>query len=451
MENKLELKIIISLLKNKWRFVVSIISLFVIIAVVIHQVSTPKYEARADLFVNFRNTEQTALQSADIEMSLRLVETYRYMLKSDRMLKKVSQNIDGVAYTKQDIFDLISIEIGNDSQIITIVAREKTAKQAVNLVNTYAFVFQDEVESLLNLKNITLLSEASETTGVKEIQLPPYLIYLVACLIGMILSVLIIVVQEFYSGQLNTVRKIEGMFNLSNLGVIPFFNSKRRANDGGKEWKDVLLAQSIARNPLAEEFRRIRANVQYQMVEKDMQTILVTSSTNNEGKSMISASLATVMAVDGRKTIFIDGDLRSPMGSQIFGKGRRVGLTSIVAGKFALNDAIQATDVANLFFLGTGPLPVNPSEILSSDGMKQLIKALKEQFDVIIIDTPPLHVADTVGLSAIVDGCLYVIDSKSTKVRQVNEGLGLLGKVNAPIIGTILNKSSINKEKVVIG
>lgn len=451
MENNLELQTIISLLKRRWKFVCAMITFFIILAVIVHQLSTPKYEAKTDLFVNYRGTGQATLQSTDIEMSLRLIETYKSMLKSDRMLEKVLNSLNETTYTKQEIFDLVTIEAGNDSQIITIVAQEKTAQKAVQLVNTYATVFQEEVESLMNLKNITVLSEASETTGVKEVQLPPYLIYLIACLMGVMLSTLIIVVQEFYSGKLNTAKKIEGIFHLSNMGVIPLFKSKRQGNRTREEWKKILLAPTINESPLAEEFRRVRANVQHQMTQKSMQTILVTSSTSKEGKSLISGGLATVMAMDGKKTIFIDADLRAPMGNQIFDLPKRVGLTSVIAGQFTLHEVIQETDIPNLSFLGAGPLPTTPAEILSSEGMKQLIKKLKEQFDVIVIDTSPLHVADAVSLTTIADGCLYVIDSKNTKVGKVSEGLGLLEKVNAPIVGTILNKSSLVKGKIVLG
>lgn len=451
VENKLDLHIIIGHLKRRWKFVLSIITLFILLAAVVHHFSTPKYEAKTDLFVNYRGTGQTTLQSTDIEMSLRLIETYKSMLKSDRMLEKVLVSLGETNYSKQEVFNLITIETGSDSQIITILAQEKTAQKAVELVNTYAIVFQEEVESLMNLNNITVLSEASETTGVKEIQFPPYLIYLVACLIGIIISTLLIIVQEFYSSKVSTARKIEGMFHLSNIGVIPLFKSKWGENGAKVEWKKVLQAPTINASPLAEEFRQIRANLQHQMMQKGMQTILVTSSTTKEGKSLISGGLAAVMAMDGNKTIFIDGDLRAPMGNRIFDLPKRVGLTSVIAGRFELHEAIQETDVANLSFLGAGPLPSNPAEILSSDGMKQLMETLEEQFDVIVIDTSPLQVADTVSLTEIADGCLYVIDSKNTKVEQVSEGLGLLMKVNAPIVGTILNKSSLAKNKIVLG
>lgn len=449
MRDRLEFSTLIGLLKSKWKLALSILLVMLLFATAFHQLSSPKYEAKIDLFVNFRSSDETTLQSNDIEMSLRLIETYSYMLKSDRILEKVSENVGKTNYSKQELFDLISIESGNNAQIITIVAQEKTAEKAVNLVNTYALVFQEEIESLLQLRNIMILSEASEMTSVKEIQVPPYLIYLIALLIGFILTVIIAVLQEFYSTKLDTVKKIEDSFRLSNLGVIPLFKNKGQEDEAGG-WKEILHAPTLKESPLVEEFKRVRANIQYQMKQENMKTILVTSAAEGEGRSLISGNLATLMAMNGLKTVFIDGDLRNPTGNKIFNLPKRIGLTSMIAGHYHVDEIIQETSIPNLSFIGAGPIPSNPAEILSSGDMKELLQTLEEQFDVVFIDTPSLQVADAISLSTFVDGCLFIIDSKKTKVNQVDESLSLLEKVNAPILGTILNKSATSKANVVL-
>ena len=110
---------------------------------------------------------------------------------------------------------------------------------------------------------------------------------------------------------------------------------------------------------------------------------------------------------------------------------------------------IQKTETENLSFIGSGPIPPNPAEVLSSPKMKALIEELKNQFEVIIIDTPSLNVADTISLSMVVDGCIYVIDAEVTKEEQVSISLGQLRKVDAPILGTILNRSYSEEKRIV--
>lgn len=442
MYNHLDMKEILRLFKTKWKMMILVVSLCFAIGGVVSYTIPPTYIAKTDLLVNYTmpENESTPLQSSDIEMSLRLIETYKHMLKSDRMLSQVIGELNET-YTKSELLNKVSIESGNNSQIITIVAQEDTAEKSATLVNTYATTFQEQVEMLMNIRNITILNEVSVDSGIKKVELSLILVVAISLIIGFIITAMIIIIQEFYFTKLNTVSKIEGSLKIPNLGTLPIIKNKKWNNRRRK-----LISVMASSLELTDEFRRIRANVQFQMTEKSIQTILVTSPVFGEGKSLISSNLATVMAMDGKKTVFIDADLRTPIGRHLFDLPERKGLTSIVSGDFQLNEIIQHTETENLYFISAGPIPPNPAEVLSSTKMKNLLTVLKEQFDVIIIDTPPLVVADCLGLSTMVEGCLYVIDAERTKEKVANKSLGQLQKVGVPILGTILNRSYAHKK-----
>lgn len=190
-----------------------------------------------------------------------------------------------------------------------------------------------------------------------------------------------------------------------------------------------------------EMFRSIRANLLYVLSKNNAKTLLVTSAESGDGKSFVSANLSIVFAMDQKKTVFIDADLRRGTGRNLFHLPKRIGITSYLAGQCTLHEIIQSTEVPNLSFISAGPVPPNPTELLSSTKFVQLLEELKNQFDIIIVDTPPLLVADTLHISANVDGCLYVVNAESSKVEQAIYSIELLKQVQAPLIGTIINKS----------
>lgn len=449
MKNEINIREIVRLLKSKWLVIFSVITIFTFTGGLIGFLLPPTYEAKTDLLINYtsKNNENTVLQTSDIEMSLRLIETYKNMLKSDRMVGKVNAQL-AEPYSKLELTKNISIESKNNSQIITIIAQEKTEEKAVALVNTYANTFEEEVKTLMSLENITILNEASMNAGTRDVTLPFYLLSVVSFIIGTIVVILTILVQEFYSTKLNTSLRTEAILNLPSLGTIPLIKSKKRKHQNPNQWDEKLVSMMDSPILLTEEFRRIRANLYFQMMQKNAKTILVTSPINGDGKSLISINLALIMAMDGKKTVYVDADLRKPIGRQMFNLPKRNGLTSIVSGNLKIDEVIQKTGTENLSFISAGPIPPNPAEVLSSVKMKAVIEILKDQYDVIIIDTPSLVVADAISLSTVVDGCIYVIDAERTKEVQASKSLEQLQKVEASLLGTILNKRSSTRREV---
>lgn len=445
----MNVKEFVNLMKFNWKILFVVFSLSILIGSAANYLMVSRYEAKTDLLVNYtsENAANTILQANDIEMSLRLIETYKYMLKSDRLLERVNSQLNE-SYSKEELLRNVSIESGNNSQIITIVVHEKSIEKAALLANTYAVIFQEEMKTLMNLENITILNEVSETTGIKEVKIPIYMTIILTLMSSLVVSIILILLKTYYSDRLDTIFKIESVLQYPNLGVIPKMKNRRLRKRKQNLWNELLVSTHATSNLLTEEFRRMRANVQFQMEQNNAQTLMITSSKEGDGKSLVSGNLAIIMAMNGKKTIYIDGDLRKPVGRKIFDLPERKGLTSIIEGEFQLRDVVQKTDTKNLFFMSAGPIPPQPAEVLSSQKLRNLIEELKGHYDVIIFDAPPLVVADAVGLSTAVDGCLYIIDAAHTKETQARNNLAQLQKVNAPILGTILNKSEVATRKV---
>ncbi|MHC1721417.1 MAG: CpsD/CapB family tyrosine-protein kinase [Clostridiaceae bacterium] len=202
-----------------------------------------------------------------------------------------------------------------------------------------------------------------------------------------------------------------------------------------------LITIKDSRSPISEAFRTLRTNIQYSSVDKKIQVIVVTSSGPKEGKSTTSANLAVVMAQSGFRTVLIDCDQRKPTIHKIFQISNFRGISDTLAGRSSYEEILQKTNIENLFIITTGTKPPNPSELLASQKMQTFIEELKEQFEYIILDTPPvLMVTDAQLLSRYADGVVFVISSSEVERDAAIRAKELLEKVNAKILGVVLNK-----------
>ena len=202
-----------------------------------------------------------------------------------------------------------------------------------------------------------------------------------------------------------------------------------------------LVTQNDPKNPAAEAYRVIRTSVQFAQAGKELKTIAITSCTPNEGKSMTIANLAIVLTQAGKSVLIMDCDMRNPTVHKNFNLSNKVGLSNCISMGTAVADAVQATAIEGLDALTAGVIPPNPSELLGSERMQNILQRAKEEYDYVLIDTPPvLPVTDSLVLGSMVDGLILVIDSGEVKVEMAREVKNQLVHAGANILGVVLNK-----------
>ena len=202
-----------------------------------------------------------------------------------------------------------------------------------------------------------------------------------------------------------------------------------------------LVTQNDPKNPAAEAYRVIRTSIQFAQAGKELKTIAITSCTPNEGKSMTVANLAIVLTQAGKSVLIMDCDMRNPTVHKNFNLSNKVGLSSCISMGTAVADAVQATGIEGLDALTAGVIPPNPSELLGSERMRELLQEAREIYDYVLIDLPPvLPVADALVLGAMVDGVVLVIDSGEVKVDLARDVKKQLQHAGANILGVVLNK-----------
>ena len=209
----------------------------------------------------------------------------------------------------------------------------------------------------------------------------------------------------------------------------------------------MFIIEKEPKSIAAESYRTLRTNIQYSSFDKEYRVIMVTSSEPGEGKSTTAGNLALCLAQGDKKVMLIDCDLRKPSLHKKFKISNLVGLSDVIVGKEDLIPSIHKYN-NNLLILTAGKIPPNPSEMLSSKAMTNLLEDLKLKFDYIVLDTPPIQaVTDSQILATKADGTIIVVKAEKTKKESVQNAISLLKKVNANIIGTVLNGIDNSRNK----
>ncbi|WP_323707041.1 polysaccharide biosynthesis tyrosine autokinase [Mammaliicoccus vitulinus] len=208
----------------------------------------------------------------------------------------------------------------------------------------------------------------------------------------------------------------------------------------------TLITHKKPKAVVSEKFRGIRSNILFSTADAEVQTLLITSDKPSSGKSTVSANIAVTYAQAGFKTLLIDGDMRKPTQHYIFNKNNIKGLSNVIINKSTFEDAVHSTEVINLDVLTSGPIPPNPSELIGSSNMMGLFKELKQRYDFILIDTPPVNtVTDAQLFGELTKNAVYIIDVESNNKESVKKGKDLLEKSGTKILGAVLNKALLDK------
>lgn len=204
--------------------------------------------------------------------------------------------------------------------------------------------------------------------------------------------------------------------------------------------ESVIITHSDPKSPVSEAYRVLRTNIQYSSIDKPLKTFVVTSAGPMEGKTTTIVNLAASFAQMGSKVLLIDSDLRRPRIHDIFWASNEMGLTNLLAAHGESVKYIRQSAISGLDILTSGTIPPNPSELLNSNSMKQFIKNVREEYDIILLDAPPVgNVTDAAIISTFVDGTIIVVNSGKVEIDALKRAKELLNKVNANIIGAVLN------------
>jgi capsular exopolysaccharide synthesis family protein len=263
---------------------------------------------------------------------------------------------------------------------------------------------------------------------------------------GMLLGLGLAFFIEYLDSTLKNAEDVESYVKLPFLGYVPSLRSEAVEV---REARNVdLISEKSVHSRITEAYRSIRTSIIFSSPQdKPLKSILITSCLPQEGKTFVSINLGIVFAHTNEPIVLVEADMRRPRISAVFGMNNNVGLSSFLAGEATIDEVIRPTEVPNLSFISSGPLPPNPTELLSSVKTHELLEVLESRFSRVIVDSPPvLSVADTLLLANLVDGVITVIRASYTNIGPVLRARQRLHDAKSRIIGVILNHVNVKRE-----
>lgn len=210
---------------------------------------------------------------------------------------------------------------------------------------------------------------------------------------------------------------------------------------------EKLVAATDPKSSIAEAYRTLRTNIQFASIDKELKSLMVTSTGPGDGKSTTISNLAIVMAQSDMNVLLVDADLRKPTVHHTYLVSNQRGLSTVIAGQERIDDTVCETNIQNLWVIPSGPIPPNPAELLNSVKMNTFIREATARYDAVLFDAPPvLAVTDAQILSTKVDGTILVINAGKTPREQALKAKSQLHNVRANLIGTVLNNKDIKRE-----
>jgi capsular exopolysaccharide synthesis family protein len=245
-----------------------------------------------------------------------------------------------------------------------------------------------------------------------------------------------IIIRDSFDNTIKTPEDIEKN-DVNFLSWIPHFHSNGQSSDRTKELITIYEPDS----PISESFRAVKARIIHSRMDSDFpKIILVTSPAQGEGKTFVAINLAGIFAKSNKRTLIVDCDLRRPRIHSLLGTDKKPGVADYFAKTASLEEIIRVTRNNNLSYITAGSIPLNPAEILESNVMKDFLIVVRDFFDVIIIDSPPIiAVVDAEIISQQVDGTILVVSADKTETRLMKEAVQLLKQNNVSFLGTVLN------------
>ena len=332
----------------------------------------------------------------------------------------------------QDDSTTLQSKLSQQAQLQTVVQNYRTSYSI--LLQSYESIRLAEAQS-----SSGILLKDPAVSSPAPIQPQPFRSGMLAAVVGLFLGAGIVFLIEFLDDSLRDPQEITRKWGVPVLGIITRYKSNG----------SPLVTIKQPRAPVSEAFRSLRTNLEFASVDSPIRSILVTSPSPQDGKTTITANLACVIAQSKRNVVVLDADLRRPQIHKLFQLMNRLGLTNkLVQPKEQLSGSIQNTELPTLKVITSGSLPPDPSELLGSVRMQEMLATLVDQFDFVILDTPPVMlVTDAVVLASRVNGVILVVKPSVTKRTELHHVIDQMKQVNARILGVVLNEVDVRRSR----
>ncbi|MFE7772950.1 polysaccharide biosynthesis tyrosine autokinase [Streptomyces sp. NPDC057445] len=447
----MELRDYLRVLSRRWHVVALVTLLGTGAGILAGVVATPEYRATATLFASLQGGADTSQLNQGNAFTQARVQSYAEVAASPEVTRPVVEALR-LDMTPAQLSQRITAEAPVNTVLVRLTVTDTRAVRAARISNAVADRFADVIRELERPEGsrrpspvrltVTQPAAVPSAPASPNVALNAALGLAVSLLLGLGLAVALETMDTSIHDSKALAECMAGADFLVGAGGPPVLSSI--VQDARAARQPVCLRDDI-HGPRAEGFRKLRVNLQFTEVDRRPKVIAVTSPLPREGKSSVSVNLAATLAEEGARVCLIDCDLRRPSVAKALGLVRDAGLTTALVGQAELHQLLQSA--GSFSVLTSGMIPPNPTQLLGSAQFVSLVRTLAEEFDHVVVDTPPvLPFADTAALAPAVDGYLLVAHAKRTSRSQVLDALRILQRVNVPVLGAVMNATRARGE-----
>jgi non-specific protein-tyrosine kinase len=355
---------------------------------------------------------------------IQVLLTEPYATRLEAMQTQIDDLTEDIEATQTEIENLSAEKVQAETELARLDS------QLIEDRNDYRALKQDYEQLKLTANDASQAVSIVEPAQLPESAEENRVLYIgLAALTCAVVTIGIAFLWEYLDDTIRTPEDISHLTGASTLAIIGQL----------PQGEDELVVLAHPRSPNAEAFRKLAANIRFSSLDQPVRTLLVTSPSSQEGKSIVLANLAAAMAGSGQRIVVVDADLRLPRLHQVFKLDDEQGLTDSLINSSS-DGNLQSTKMEGLKVITSGKLPPNPVEVVGSARMRKFLEELEEKTDLVIIDSPPvLPVADAAILTSLVDGVILVVRAGQTRQRAVQQAVKSLRQAGAQLIGIVLN------------
>ncbi|TAN34306.1 polysaccharide biosynthesis tyrosine autokinase [bacterium] len=398
----------------------------------------PVYEAHVSLYVRPAQPITSTDPTTAALTSDQVLRTYADWMTQRPILDSVDSEL-GLGLRYEDLLKKIKVTPQPNTLLLDVAVKDTNPAVARDIANQLVSDFTDTVKrtqaqaaQVSTADNLVVTSPA--VLPDRPVSPNKTLNIAVAFAAGLLLAIGLAFLLDYLDQSVKSDEDLTERSGLVAIGHIAY-----QAAGTGKRGELVTL---VDQSPAAEAYKALRTSLLYSTIDQELKEIVITSAGAGEGKSRTAANLAVALAHSGYKTLLIDADFRRPSQHRIFGRIRNVGLTNLIVQDVGEEEAVTPVDsVANLWLLTSGPTPPNPSEMLGSARMRELMDRLRSFFNYVIVDTPPVNaVTDALILAAFANGTIVVVEQGRTTFPALRHAKQMLDRVGARTAGAVMNK-----------
>lgn len=402
----------------------------------VYTLTLPKaYTATAQNFVALTGEDGTSSSPlTGAQFAAQRVKSYTQIVGSPDVLQPVIAELN-LPYSAGVLASKVSASNPPLTVLIDVTATDASPQQAAAIANSVSVQLGRTIEQLETPNTQTIAPvKVTLTDPAQPPATPSSPKTRINLMLGLVLGIAVGLGWAFLRNALDTT--VKSPTELDELSAAPPLGGVLFDSNAKTQVLSALDTKSID----SEGYRTIRANLQYINVDDPIRAFVVTSAAPGDGKTTVACNLAIALAQAGKRVCLVDADLRRPRVSEYLQVNPGAGLTEVLAGQVSLNDALQGWGRDMFQVLPPGAIPPNPSELLGSHQMAQVVANLKRQFDVVILDTPPLlAVSDAAVLASQADGAVIVVRYGKSSRDAVRNAVASLEQINAKVLGTVLN------------